>query len=188
MPQQVSYQVKVTMTTGRVYHTITLTSLATDDAKVPDLFDALTEHVVGDYAKEKAAGRLWDIRSVRDTRGITVLHPDHVESVEVIIVGVGPADPVRVEDVVDELDYDARLAQRFPDLQFPDTELPPTDVSAGGSVTSEADQQADSAGGVVLDPPGMAGSHDQSIGGHPLNSGPESSIADQDHQDPVTPA
>lgn len=146
MPQQVAYEVRVVMVSGRIYHTQPLTTLAPDGVKVPDLFDSLVQHVVTDYAREKAAGSMWDIRAVRDRPGITLVHPDQVESAELIILSVGPANPVSADDIRDELDYDRRLAERFPDM-----DLPPTDVSMEGSGL-QADQVPDGVSGVVLGP------------------------------------
>lgn len=134
MPQQVTYQIKVTMTGGNQYYTNPLTTLAGDGMAIPSLFDGLVEHVVADWAKEKAAGRLFDIRSVEKTSGITLLNPDQVEAIEVMILGVAPADPAVIDDVRDEVDYEKRLVERFPDdVQYPDTQLPPTDAVEGSS-------------------------------------------------------
>ena len=146
MAKAVTYRVKVTTRSGREYITNPLRTMTTDDAKVPDLFDGLLTHMIDDWGNTVREGKLFDIRSVRDTAGLTALNPAEVEAIEVEIVDISPADPLLVKDVQDELGYDARLAMRFPDAESgPDTPEPPTATAAEGSWVIPSDSEPEPA-------------------------------------------
>ena len=144
MAKTVVYRVEVTCCSGRKLLTNPLTTLASDEAKIPDLFDSLLAHMIKDWAEATRDGKLFDVRSLRDTDGLTAVNPAQVESLELMIVSVTPTDPGLAVNVADELDYDRRLA-----LRFGDTDEPPAKSTEGPRL--QDDQVADGIDRVVLD-------------------------------------
>lgn len=146
MPQRIAYRVVVRTTRGHVYETNPLTTLAGDGVKPHEIFNELADYIWADWAQARAAGKVFDVRSIREHSGLTGINPDVIESIDVDILKIMPAEQLDT-DIADSIDYDQRLAERFANTDEP----PTTQEAVEGSNTLQQDDVSDGGDRVVLD-------------------------------------